>query len=221
MGKVQEWLPDKGHWSFWGQSWGQTFQDKALREMQTVYGFSKIRCVEQWIEQVAFGTDTYLWIEAQICHKQQVWMKRCNRTPSACTLLKGRAIPDVTGDHVAATTNHKAVLVDLLQCSDDSSTRKAYHVSDWALPEEGGLYNANGGSIPTILLCHGQDGNAHIHPVHVTKHKCYETQCNDGPPSLPSTRCANSLQLHKIHGWSQAVTCVWKTDCQTIPHESG
>ena len=96
--------------------------------MQTAYGFSKIRYVEEWIEQVALWI--CLWIEAQVCHKQEVWMKRCSRTPSACALLKCRAIPDVTGDHVAATTNHTTVLVDLLQCTNDSSTREAYHVSD-------------------------------------------------------------------------------------------
>ncbi len=63
--------------------------------------------------------ETYLWIEALLCHKQQARMKRCTRTSSACTLLWCRAIPDVTKDHVAAMTNYKAELVDLLQSNAD------------------------------------------------------------------------------------------------------
>lgn len=61
-------------------------------------------------------------------------------------------------------------------------------------PEERGLHNADGGSIPAILLCHWKDGNAHVDSVHVAQHEGDETKSNDCPPSFPSFACGADLQ---------------------------
>lgn len=69
-----------------------------------------------------------------------------------------------------------------------------------AVPEEGGLYYPYGSGVPAILLCHGQDGNAHVHPVHVTQHESYEAQPNNGPAPFPPAGCAHYLQTYQT-GW--------------------
>lgn len=64
------------------------------------------------------------------------------------------------------------------------------------LPEEGGLHNASGLGVPMELMGHGQDGNAHVHTVHVTEHERQEAQSHDCPPSFPLGGRCNHLN-HK------------------------
>lgn len=79
-------------------------------------------------------------------------------------------------------------------------------ISMLCIPEKGRLDDADSAGVPFELLGHWQDGNAHVHPIHVTKHEGEKAKRYDRPSPHPSTWSTDNLEIRDVSGLHATVS---------------